>query len=113
MAAAVSTEVKLIVFACDAGMGSSAMGESILRKALKDAGITNIDVKHSSVDSIPAGADVVFTQENLLERAKKSAESSRIITIKNFLDRSKYDEFINELKQVLNSGGDSFTPSEF
>jgi PTS system mannitol-specific IIC component len=96
--AAISQDVKLIVFACDAGMGSSAMGESILRKALKDAGISDIDVKHSSVDSIPTGADVVFTQENLVERAKKSAESSRIITIKNFLDRSKYDEFINEIK---------------
>lgn len=96
--AAISADIKLIVFACDAGMGSSAMGESILRKALKDASISGIDVKHSSVDSIPAGADVVFTQENLVERAKKSAESSRIITIKNFLDRSRYDEFINEIK---------------
>lgn len=92
-------DVKLIVFACDAGMGSSAMGESILRKALKDAGISDITVKHSSVDSIPNEADVVFTQENLVERAKKSAQSSRIITIKNFLDRSRYDEFIKELKK--------------
>lgn len=99
IAAALSPEVKLIVFACDAGMGSSAMGESILRKALKDASIADIMVKHSSVDSIPSGADVVFTQENLLERARKSSESSRIIAIKNFLDRSKYDEFIKELKR--------------
>jgi PTS system mannitol-specific IIC component len=93
------SDVKLIVFACDAGMGSSAMGESILRKALKDAGIEGIAVKHSSVDSIPGDADVVFTQENLVERAKKSASSKvNIITISNFLDRAKYDQFINELK---------------
>ncbi|KYH28865.1 MULTISPECIES: PTS mannitol transporter subunit IICB [Clostridium] len=91
--------INLIVFACDAGMGSSAMGESILRKALKDANITNIEVKHSSVDSIPAGADIVFTQENLSERAKKSAPDAEIITVKNFLDRSRYDAFINELKK--------------
>lgn len=93
------SNVKLIVFACDAGMGSSAMGESILKKALKDAGITGVEVKHSSVDSIPAEADVVFTQENLYERAKKSAKTDNIIKVKNFLDRSRYDEFINDLKK--------------
>jgi len=92
------SDVKLIVFACDAGMGSSAMGESILKKALKDAGINDIAVKHSSVDSIPEGTDVVFTQENLLERARSSAGKANIITVKNFLDRSKYDEFISTLK---------------
>lgn len=91
--------INLIVFACDAGMGSSAMGESILRKALKDANITNIEVKHSSVDTIPAGADIVFTQENLSERARKSAPNAEVITVKNFLDRSTYDTFINELKK--------------
>lgn len=91
-------DVKLIVFACDAGMGSSAMGESILKKALKDAGIKDIDVKHSSVDSIPQEANVVFTQENLVERARNSAKTANIITVKNFLDRSKYDDFINTLK---------------
>jgi PTS system mannitol-specific IIC component len=92
-------DVKLIVFACDAGMGSSAMGESILKKALKDAGINGIEVKHSSVDSIPKEANVIFTQENLVERARSSASSAAsIITVKNFLDRSKYDEFIDTLK---------------
>jgi PTS system mannitol-specific IIC component len=91
-------DVKMIVFACDAGMGSSAMGESILKKALKDAGINDVTVKHSSVDSIPQEADVVFTQENLVERARSSAKTANIITVKNFLDRAKYDDFIKTLK---------------
>jgi PTS system mannitol-specific IIC component len=93
------SDISLIVFACDAGMGSSAMGESILKKALKDAGITNITVQHSPVDDIPKSANVVFTQENLVERARKSASSdATIITVKNFLDRGRYDDFINGLK---------------
>ena len=75
------------------------MGESILKKALKDAGINDITVKHSSVDSIPEGTDVVFTQENLLERARKSAGNANIITVKNFLDKAKYTEFIDTLKR--------------
>lgn len=93
------SNISLIVFACDAGMGSSAMGESILKKALKDAGITSITVQHSPVDEIPKSANVVFTQESLVERARKSASTdATIITVKNFLDRGKYDDFINGLK---------------
>lgn len=94
----VKSNVNLIVFACDAGMGSSAMGESILKKKLKDAGISGIKVDHSSVDSIPKESDIVFVQENLSERARNSAPNSQIITVKNFLDHVKYDEFLDELK---------------
>ena len=60
-----------------------------IKKALKDAGIANIDVQHSPVDDIPKLANVVFTQESLVERARKSASSdATIIAIKNFLDQN-------------------------
>jgi len=88
----------LIVFACDAGMGSSAMGESILKKKIKDAGF-DIKVTHSAVNEIPAEAEVVFTQESLSLRASQVAPKAQIITIKNFLDKTTYDEFIESLKK--------------
>lgn len=88
----------LIIFACDAGMGSSAMGESILKKKLKDAGF-NINVKHSAVSEIPKDAKVVFTQESLAVRASQVVPNAQIITIKNFLDNSTYDEFVKSLKK--------------
>ncbi|HBM74169.1 MAG TPA: PTS mannitol transporter subunit IIBC, partial [Clostridiaceae bacterium] len=88
---------KLIVFACDAGMGSSAMGESILKKKMKEAGF-QVDVKHSAVNQIPNNADVVFTQESLAERASQVAPNARIIAIKNFLDNAVYDEYVKNLK---------------
>lgn len=91
-------EIQLIVFACDAGMGSSAMGESILKKKIKEAGLS-IPVTHSPVSQIPENADVVFTQENLVSRAKASAPQASIIQIKNFLDNTSYDEFIKTLKK--------------
>lgn len=87
---------KMIVFACDAGMGSSAMGETILKKKIKDAGL-NITVKHSAVNQIPKDADVVFTQESLAERASQVVPSAKIVTVKNFLDNTVYDEFIKSL----------------
>lgn len=89
---------KLIVFACDAGMGSSAMGESILKKKIKDAGL-DITVKHSAVNQISKDADIVFTQEGLAERASQVVPDAEIIKVKNFLDSSVYDEFISLLKK--------------
>lgn len=88
----------LIIFACEAGMGSSAMGESILKKKLKDAGLA-IEVKHAAVNQIPKAADVVFTQESLAGRAAQVVPHARIVTIKNFLDKTAYDDFIAKLKQ--------------
>ncbi|SKA94104.1 PTS system D-mannitol-specific IIB component, Fru family /PTS system D-mannitol-specific IIC component, Fru family [Caloramator quimbayensis] len=88
---------KLIVFACDAGMGSSAMGESILKKKIKDAGL-NIEVKHAAVNQIPQEAEVVFTQESLAQRAAQVVPNAKIVTIKNFLEQAAYDEFIKSIK---------------
>jgi PTS system mannitol-specific IIC component len=96
---AVSTAIpKVIVFACEAGMGSSAMGESILRKKIKDAGF-NIEVKHSAVNQIPADAEVIFTQESLAERAAQVAPNAEVVTIKNFLEQSAYDEYLNRFRK--------------
>jgi PTS system, mannitol-specific IIC component len=89
---------KVIVFACDAGMGSSAMGESILKKKLKEAGL-QIEVKHSAVNQIPKEADVVFTQESLAGRAAQVAPDADIVSIKNFLDNTAYDAFVEGLKK--------------
>lgn len=88
---------KVIVFACDAGMGSSAMGESILKKKIKDAGL-QIEVRHSAINQIPGDADVVFTQESLAERAAQAAPGAEIVTIKNFLDKTAYDNYVDSLK---------------
>lgn len=88
----------LIVFACDAGMGSSAMGESILKKKIKEAGL-NIVVKHSAVNEIPKEAEVVFTQESLAARAVQVVPNAKIVTIKNFLDNTTYSQFIDSLKK--------------
>jgi PTS system mannitol-specific IIC component len=87
---------KLIIFACEAGMGSSAMGESILKKQIKDAGL-NIEVRHSAVNQIPKEADVVFTQEGLAGRASQVAPTAEIVTIKNFLDKAAYEGYVNSL----------------
>ncbi|HYE84260.1 MAG TPA: PTS mannitol transporter subunit IICB [Clostridia bacterium] len=89
---------KVIVFACEAGMGSSAMGESILKKKIKEVGL-NIEVKHSAINQIPPDTDVIFTQESLAGRAAQVAPGAEIVTIKNFLEQSAYDEYLSRLKK--------------
>jgi PTS system mannitol-specific IIC component len=91
-----SRSVKKIVFACDAGMGSSAMGASILRTKVKKAGL-DIVVTNSSIGEIPGDADVVFTHETLTERARQSAPKARHISITDFIKSPEYDVLVAQL----------------
>jgi PTS system mannitol-specific IIC component len=90
-------DVNKIVFACDAGMGSSAMGASVLRKKLQNAGI-NITVVNSPVSEIPSDADIVVTQKTLTDRAIASNPNAEHISIDNFLKSPRYDELVERLK---------------
>ena len=86
-----------IVFACDAGMGSSAMGAAVMQRKLETAGFGNIKVIHSSVSEVPAGAKFVICHRDLAERARKSAPQARLVTITNFMNAPEYDEIVNEI----------------
>ncbi len=89
--------VKKIVFACDAGMGSSAMGATMLRNKLKDAGITGIEVIHHPVSEIPGDCQIVVTHHELSGRASQRAPQARIIPIRNFMGAPEYDALVTEL----------------
>ncbi len=93
----VKKNVTQVIFACDAGMGSSAMGATTLRNKFKKAGL-NIDVINCAIEAIPAGAQVVITHESLTERAKNIAPKAEHISIDNFLTSSKYDDLVNRLR---------------
>ena len=92
-------EIKKIVFACDAGMGSSAMGATKFRNRIK-AVRPEIIVTNTSVDNIPADCDIAVVQNTLAGRAKKSAPQAQIITIGNFLA----DPALDALYIQLNTG---------
>lgn len=79
-----SSEIRKIIFACDAGMGSSAMGATKFRNRIKNDR-PDISVTNTSVDNIPADCDIAVVQTTLAARAKKSAPNAQLITIGNFL----------------------------
>ncbi|MFB4475030.1 PTS mannitol transporter subunit IICB, partial [Oceanobacillus caeni] len=91
-------EVNKIIFACDAGMGSSAMGASLLKNKFKKNDI-NIDVTNKAINEIPNDADIVITQKELTDRAKAKIPDAEHISVDNFLNSPKYDELIERLKK--------------
>lgn len=88
--------VKKVVFACDAGMGSSAMGATILRKKFKEAGL-DITVINTAINEIPSDADIVVTQKTLTDRAKAKLPTAEHIGIDNFLNSPEYDQLTKRL----------------
>lgn len=89
-------DIKKIVFACDAGMGSSAMGATKFRNRIKALNL-GITVTNTSVDNVPADANVVVCQEILKDRAAASAPQARLITLDNFLADPSLDALYEEL----------------
>ncbi|ADD41837.1 PTS mannitol transporter subunit IICB [Stackebrandtia nassauensis] len=91
-------DISKIVVACDAGMGSSVMLASQLRKQLKDHDVT---VEHTPVDAIPADADVIICHEGLAERARSTAPGKPVIPIQVFLG----DPAVTSLIATIKKGG--------
>ena len=91
-------DVKKIVVACDAGMGSSAMGASLLRKKVKDAGL-GIEVINKAINEIPSDADLVITHKDLTERAIKAQPDKKHLSLDNFMDGKFYDGVVESLKK--------------
>ncbi|MDO4170611.1 MAG: PTS mannitol transporter subunit IICBA [Lachnospiraceae bacterium] len=92
-------EVKKIIFACDAGMGSSAMGATKFRNRIKNER-PDITVTNTSVDNIPADCDIAVVQEILVDRAVKAAPQAQMVTIGNFLADPKLDELYKQVTSV-------------
>ncbi|MFD2681728.1 PTS mannitol transporter subunit IICBA [Bacillus seohaeanensis] len=90
--------VSKIVFACDAGMGSSAMGASLLRKKVKEAGLEGVSVTNTAISNLPSDTQVVITQEELTPRAKGKLPNAYHISVDNFLSSPEYDKLIDSLQ---------------
>lgn len=94
------TDVKYenIVFACDAGMGSSAMGASVLRNKLKKAGVEGVTVVNKSIANLDGTEDLIITQQNLTDRARQKNDRAAHVSVDNFMGSPKYDEVVELVK---------------
>lgn len=90
--------IRSIVFACDAGMGSSAMGASVLRDKLRKAGVEGVTVVNKAVANLEDDADIVISQRELTDRARHRAPTSRHVSVDNFMNSPVYDQVVQETK---------------
>jgi len=95
---ATATKISTIIFACDAGMGSSAMGATVVRNKLKKAGITGVTVENKSIANLTDDVDIVITQAQLTDRAKQKAPHAQHVSVDNFMASPRYDEIVNEVR---------------
>ena len=90
-------KVETIIFACDAGMGTSAMGANRLRKLLGEAGLSDITVTHCAVDEVPRGSSVVICQKTLADRVRSSNPGAKVYGISNLVNAGEYQGIVDEL----------------
>ncbi len=103
--------VKKVIFACDAGMGSSAMGATKFRNRIKLLR-PDLTVKNTSVDTIPADCDIAVVQVTLVERARKCVPNAQIVTINNFLADPALDDLFAQLTAKDDAAGQQDMPEE-
>ena len=85
-----------VFFVCEAGMGSSVMGASILKRRLQEAGLA-IEVRHAAIGELPAAATMVVSHRALEARVKAVAPGARTYPVDEFIRTPVYDELIWEL----------------
>jgi PTS system mannitol-specific IIC component len=96
--AVATKQLNTIVFACDAGMGSSAMGASVLRNKIKKAGIEGVTVTNQAIANLDGTADLIITQNQLTDRAKAQSPDAVHVSVDNFMNSPKYDEVVEMVR---------------
>lgn len=96
MSALSAADVKKIIVACDAGMGSSVMLAGHLKRQLKNTGVT---VEHAPVSAIPADADLILTNAGLAERVRASAPGKPVVAFQIFLGDPAVERVVKAVKE--------------
>ena len=98
-------DLRVIVYACDAGMGSSALGAAALRKKLKKDGYTDISVTNCAIGAIPSEAQLVISHEKLAERALADSPQAEHIWVRDFTQNNVYEIVTTRLKEASVAAG--------
>ncbi|MGO2660113.1 PTS mannitol transporter subunit IICB [Mycetocola reblochoni] len=90
--------VEKVIFACDAGMGSSAMGASVLRNMVTKAGIEGVSVTNAAIANLDGTADLIVTQRELTDRARQKDPTAQHVSVDNFMNSPRYTEIVEQLR---------------
>ena len=89
-----AADVKVVILACEAGMGSSLMSVNSLKKKMKAANITNVTVVHKPAREIPADAQVVVVHKGLAKTAASKAPKAVVVAFNHFLNDPAFDKLV-------------------
>lgn len=92
--------IRTILYVCDAGLGSSAMGASVVAKKLKKIGIEDIKVPHARVIDLPQKADVIITHNSLKDIVHEKQPDITVIAIEDYLNAPEYDDLVNKIVEA-------------
>lgn len=106
----VYSDLDIVYVACDAGMGSSATGASMLRRKVNDAGL-NLKVQNMAINDLPATAKLVITHRDLTPLAQKRLPHAQHLSLINFLDRSFYNQVVEMLKEKMQHDAPKMVPA--
>jgi PTS system mannitol-specific IIC component len=85
-------------------MGSSGIGASVLRNKIKKAGIEDVTVVNKAIANLDPSADLVITQNQLTDRARKQTPNAIHVSVDNFMNSPKYDEVVDLVRDQHQSG---------
>jgi PTS system mannitol-specific IIC component len=91
-----------IVFACDAGMGSSALGAAALQRKLRDAGL-QIEVTHAAIADVPRSAAIVVVHTSLEARVRRQAPDATVYAVDDFIHSPLYDELVDHVRRRVHA----------
>lgn len=103
--------IRSIVFACDAGMGSSAMGASVLRRKIHGAGFPDVTVVNKAISNLTDDYDLVVSHQDLTERAALRTGSADHVSVENFMDSPRYDDIVELVRTRNGSDGHRAGPA--
>ena len=109
--AGTSGPISTVVFACDAGMGSSAMGASVLRTMITKAGFPEVKVTNSALSNLTDTYDVGVTHQDLAARAAPVTASAVHVAVDNFMNSPRYEEIVELVRTSNSTAGQATAPA--
>lgn len=103
-----AAEVKTIILACEAGMGSSLMSVNALKKKLKKANVNGVTVVHKPARAIPDDAKVVIVHKGLAKVVRSKVPNAVVVTFSQFLNDPAFDRVVaafTENGEIVDTAG--------
>ncbi len=89
-----AADVKTIILACEAGVGSSLMSVNALKKKLKAANVANVAVTHMPARAVPKDAQLVVVHKSLSKVVRGQCPNTVVVTFNHFINDPAFDALV-------------------